>query len=228
MKYNPIIVALDVDSAEQARGIVKHIGPAIDFYKVGLELYTVAGMPLVKELIAEGKQVFLDLKMYDISETVKRAATRVAEVPGIRFLTVHASKAVVRAAVEACHGSSLQILAVTVLTSYDQNDLHDLGHSCSVPELVAHLARKAAEGGAHGLVSSPLEVASLREMLGEDMVLVTPGVRSPGAGVGDQKRVATPAQAIANGASYLVMGRQVTRASDPAGEVRRVLDEISG
>jgi orotidine-5'-phosphate decarboxylase len=225
--YNPIIVALDVDSAEQARGIVRHIGPSIDFYKVGLELYTVAGLPFVRELIAEGKQVFLDLKMYDISETVRRAASRVAEVDGIRFVTVHASKAVVKAAVQACQGSALRVLSVTVLTSYDQNDLNDLGHSCSVAELVAHLANKAVEGGTDGLVCSALEVGLLRRTFGDDLVLVTPGVRSAGAGVGDQKRVATPAQAILDGASYLVMGRQITRAQDPASEVCRVLDEIS-
>jgi len=227
MNYNPIIVALDVESAEQARAIVHHIGPAVDFYKVGLELYTAAGLDLVRELISEGKQVFLDLKMYDISETVKRAAARVASVNGIRFLTVHASKAVVKAAVEASAGSGLQILSVTVLTSYDQNDLNDLGYSCSVPELVTHLATKAAEAGTHGLVCSPLEVGYLRRMLGDEKILVTPGVRSPGAGAGDQKRVATPAQAIQNGATYLVMGRQITRAASPGDEARRVLEEIA-
>jgi orotidine-5'-phosphate decarboxylase len=227
MTHNPIIVALDVESADQARQIVRHIGPAIDFYKVGLELYTAAGMDLVRELIADGKQVFLDLKMYDISETVKRAASRVASINGIRFLTVHASKAVVKAAVEATAGSGLQVLSVTVLTSYDQNDLNDLGYSCSVPELVTHLAGKAQEAGTHGLVCSPLEVANIRRICGDDSILVTPGVRSPGAGAGDQKRVATPAQAIQNGATYLVMGRQITRSASPADEVKRVLDEIA-
>lgn len=227
MNYNPIIVALDVETAEQARTLVRHIGPSIDFYKVGLELYTAAGMDLVKELIGEGKQVFLDLKMYDISETVKRAAAQVARIDGIRFLTVHASKAVVRAAVDATAGSHLQILAVTVLTSYDQTDLADLGYSCSVPELVSHLAAKAVEGGTHGLVCSPLEVANIRRTTGGDSILVTPGVRSSDAAAGDQKRVATPAQAVANGATYLVMGRQITRAADPAAEVQRVLHELS-
>ena len=226
MNYNPIIVALDVETATEARTIVQQIGPAADFYKVGLELYTVAGMDLVKELANQGKHVFLDLKMYDISETVKRAAARVAATNGIRFLTVHASKAVVKAAVEAAAGSGLQILAVTVLTSYDQNDLNDLGYSCSVPELVAHLAAKAAEAGTHGLVCSPWEVAQLRRTVGDEIILVTPGVRSPAAAAGDQKRVATPAQAIQNGASYLVMGRQITRAAAPADEVKRVLEEI--
>jgi orotidine-5'-phosphate decarboxylase len=227
MTYNPIIVALDVESADQARQIVRHIGPAIDFYKVGLELYTAAGMDLVKELIAEGKHVFLDLKMYDISETVKRAAARVASINGIRFLTVHASKAVVKAAVEATQGSGLQILSVTVLTSYDENDLADLGYSCSVSHLVNHLAVKAAEAGTHGLVCSPHEVTNIRRIIGDEKVLVTPGVRSAGAATGDQKRVATPAEAIGNGATYLVMGRQITRASDPAAEVAKVLSELA-
>lgn len=223
---NPIIVALDVESAAEARRLVRQIGPAIDFYKVGLELYTAAGMDLVRELIAEGKHVFLDLKMYDISETVKRAAARVASINGIRFLTVHASKAVVKAAVEAAAGSNLQILAVTVLTSYDENDLRDLGYQCSVPELVAHLAARAVEGGAHGLVSSPLELSNLRRILGDETIFVTPGVRSPGARAGDQKRVATPAEAVANGATYIVMGRQITRAANASAEVAKVLSEI--
>ena len=228
MNYNPIIVALDVESAGQARAIVRHIGPSVDFYKVGLELYTAAGMNLVKELIAEGKQVFLDLKMYDISETVKRATVQVARIDGIRFLTVHASKAVVRAAVEATVGSNLQILSVTVLTSYDQTDLHDLGYTRTVPDLVAHLVGKAVEGGTHGLVCSPLEIENIRRNIGAEKILVTPGVRSPGADAGDQKRIATPAQAIKNGATYLVMGRQITRAADPAAEVKRVLNELAG
>jgi orotidine-5'-phosphate decarboxylase len=226
MNYNPIIIALDVETAEQGRELVARLGDSVGFYKVGLELYTSAGMDFVRELTGQGKEVFLDLKMYDIGETVKRAAAQVAR-SGVRFLTVHSSAAVVRAAVEGKAGSTLQILAVTVLTSFDRNDLADLGYSCEVPELVRHLAGKAVGSGADGLVCSPLEAAAVRAIAGPEKILVTPGVRSAGAGTGDQKRVATPAEAIRNGASYLVIGRQVTRAADPKAEVARILEELA-
>lgn len=225
MSHNPIIIALDVENAEQARGLVSQIGDAVDFYKVGLELYAAAGMELVTELIASRKQVFLDLKFHDIGETVKRAVAQVAK-RGVRFLTVHATDTVMRAAVEGRGASNLQLLGVTVLTDVDQKDLDAMGFSCTIEELVARRARSAVSIGIDGLVCSPLEVANVRRITGPETVLVTPGVRSAGASVGDQKRVATPRDAIANGASYLVIGRQVTRAADPAAEVRRILNEI--
>lgn len=224
MKH-PIIVALDVPSAGEARDIVKRIGPAVSIYKVGMELYAAAGMELVRELTGEGKDVFLDMKFYDIGETVKRAVRQVSGA-GVRYLTVHGSRTVMEAALEGASGSGLQLLAVTVLTSFDRDDLNDLGYPCEPAELVKLRVRKAREAGVHGIVCSPLEVAAVREIAGPEMVLVTPGVRSPGAVKGDQKRVATPADAIRGGADYLVMGRQITRADDPAAEVRRVLDEI--
>jgi orotidine-5'-phosphate decarboxylase len=224
---NRLIIALDVPSAAEARALVQTIGPAASFYKVGMELYAAAGMEFVRELIAGGKQVFLDMKFYDIPETVKRAVRRVAD-SGVRFLTVHGSGAVMRAAVEGRGGSELQLLAVTVLTSFDQDDLRDLGYPCEVGSLVALRVRKARESGVDGIVCSPLEVASVRALAGPECVLVTPGVRSAGAGKGDQKRVATPVEAIASGANYLVIGRQVTRAESPAAEIERILDEIAG
>jgi orotidine-5'-phosphate decarboxylase len=226
MTHNPIIVALDVDSAEEARALVCRLGGNIGFYKVGMELYAAAGMDFVRELLDQGKEVFLDLKLYDISETVKRAVRVIART-GVRFVTVHASAAVMRAAVEGKGDSGLGILAVTVLTSYDQKDIEDLGYSCSVPLLVQFLAGKAMESKVDGLVASPLEAANIRRIVGPDVTLVTPGVRSPGKATGDQKRVATPAEAIRNGANYVVMGRQITRASDPGGEAARVLEEIA-
>jgi orotidine-5'-phosphate decarboxylase len=226
MNYNPIIVALDVESAADARTLVARLGDRIDFYKVGMELYAAAGMDYVRELTGLGKRVFLDLKFYDIPETVKRATAQVARA-GATFLTVHASAAAVRAAAEGRGDSPLMILAVTVLTSYDQRDLEDLGYTCSVPLLVKYLAGKAAEAGADGFIASPLEAASVREVVGPEPVLVTPGVRSAGSAAGDQKRVATPAEALRNGANYLVMGRQITRAADPAAEAERVLAEIA-
>jgi orotidine-5'-phosphate decarboxylase len=222
---NPIIVALDVESAGEARALVKRIGPGAGFYKVGMELYAAAGMEFVRELIAEGKDVFLDMKFYDIGETVKRAVAQVAR-SGVRFLTVHGSGAVMRAAVEGRAGSPLKLLAVTVLTSFDKQDLADLGYACEISDLVALRVRNAMAAGIDGLVASPLEAASIRAMTGPDAILVTPGVRSAGAGKGDQKRVATPAEAIRDGATHLVIGRQVTRAVDPAAEVQRILEEI--
>ncbi len=225
MKENPLIIALDVETARDARELARRIGDAAGFYKVGMELYAAAGMHFVDELIGFGKQVFLDLKYYDIGETVKRAVAQVAR-RGVRFLTVHASSSVMRAAVEGKAGSDLQILAVTVLTSLDESDLRDDLHTCSVEELVARRVHNAITCGVEGLVCSPVEVANVRAIAGPRAVLVTPGVRSAGAAGGDQKRVATPRQAMAKGANYLVVGRQVTRAADPRGEVEKILNEL--
>jgi orotidine-5'-phosphate decarboxylase len=225
--HNPVIIALDVESAADARALISRIGPRVNFYKVGLELYAAAGPDFVRGLLADGHQIFLDLKFYDIPETVSRATARVAEL-GVRFLTVHAVPSAIRAAAAGKQGTPLQILGVTVLTSFGPEDMDDLGYQGTIAELVERRARKAIELGADGLVSSPLEAARLRGALGPDPILVTPGVRSAGADHGDQKRVATPAQAIADGASYLVIGRQVTRAKDPAAEVDRILMEIVG
>ena len=221
---NPIIIALDLESADEARTLVRKIGGACDFYKVGLELYAAAGRSYVEELLGEGNRVFLDLKMYDIGETVKRAVAQVARM-GVQFLTVHSVPQVMRAAMEGAQGTQLQLLAVTVLTSLDDDDRHEMGVASSVAELVEKRVRQTIDAKVHGLICSPLEVANVRQMTGPATILVTPGVRSAGAAVGDQKRVATPAQALAAGASYLVIGRQVTRSTDPAGEVRRILEE---
>jgi orotidine-5'-phosphate decarboxylase len=226
MKHNPIIVALDVESIEEARSLVARLEDRVSFFKVGLELYAAAGMEFVRELVGEGKDVFLDLKFYDIPETVQRATAQVART-GVRFLTVHAVGSVVRAAVEGKGSSDLKILAVTVLTSFGAEDLDDLGWQGAVAGLVEQRARRAIESRADGIVASPLEAAVARRIGGAGAIVVTPGVRSEGSAAGDQKRVATPAEAIRNGADYLVMGRQITRAADPAAEASRVLDEIA-
>ncbi len=225
MSEKQIIVALDVDSAQEARGLVHRLGGQIGFYKVGMELYAAAGMDFVRELLDEGKDVFLDMKYYDIGETVKRAV-RVAARSGVRFLTVHGSSQVMRAAVEGRGDAVTRLLAVTVLTSFDQQDLADMGYECGIADLVSLRVRKAREAGMDGLVCSPLEAATVRAQAGANAILVTPGVRSGGAAKGDQKRVATPADAIRDGANYVVMGRQITRAEDPAAEAARVAEEI--
>ena len=226
MNQNPLIIALDVDNAEQARSLIKRLGDSVSFYKVGMELYAGEGMLFVQELIASGKQVFLDLKLYDIGETVKRATARIAQT-GVRFLTIHGSNTVMRAAVEGRGASTLQLLGVTVLTSFDQQDLTELGYPCKLLDLVVHRARNAMLAGVDGVVCSPRDACAVRHEVGPRTIVVTPGVRSHRAATGDQKRVATPAQAIANGANYLVIGRQVTRAADPRAEVNRILEEIS-
>jgi len=224
---NPLIIALDFESAEKARELIDRLGDCVSFYKVGLELYAAAGMALVRELTGQGKQVFVDLKLYDIGETVKRAVAQVA-ASGAAFTTVHGSRAVMEAAVAGRGESPLKLLAVTVLTSFDQDDLADLGYACPVSDLVALRVRKAMAAGIDGIVCSPLEAAAVRALAGPKAILVTPGVRSAGAGKGDQKRVATPAEALRAGADYLVIGRQVTRAEDPRAEVARILAEIRG
>ena len=223
---NPIIIALDVETAEEARRIVQATAPSVDFFKIGMELYAAAGMDFVKELCGSGKQVFLDMKFYDIGETVRRAVKQVAQT-GVRFLTVHGSESVMRAAVEGRADSKLQLLAVTVLTSFDQTDLADLGYPCPVEDLVELRVRKAMSSTIDGIVCSPLEAARVRRIAGPEAILVTPGVRSAGSTKGDQKRVATPAEAIRDGANYLVIGRQVTRAQNPAAAVQKILDELA-
>jgi orotidine-5'-phosphate decarboxylase len=226
MTLNPVIVALDFESAHEAFTLVDRLGDRIGFYKVGMELYAAAGMEAARELRARGKDVFLDMKFYDISETVRRAVCQVARA-GVQFLTIHGSAPVLRAAIEGRGTSSLKLLAVTVLTSYDQKDIDDLGYPCELASLVELRVRRALELGVDGIVASPLDASRIREIAGPGPLLITPGVRSTGNATGDQKRVATPAEALRDGADYVVMGRQITRAADPPGEVARVLDEIA-
>jgi orotidine-5'-phosphate decarboxylase len=234
MTVNPIIVALDFESAREAFTLVDRLGDRVGFYKVGMELYAATSMEAARELRARGKDVFLDMKFYDIGETVRRAVCQVARA-GVQFLTIHGSAPVMRAAIEGRGTSKLKLLAVTVLTSYDQQDIEDLGFPCELSSLVDLRVRRAMEAGMDGIVASPLDAKRIRNIaprrVGDDAghgpFLITPGVRSAGSAAGDQKRVATPAEALRDGADYVVMGRQITRASDPAGEVTRVLDEIA-
>lgn len=217
-----------MESADEARGLVRSIGNAAEFYKVGLELYAAAGMDLVDELAdGFGKKIFLDLKLYDIGETVKRTTAQIVR-HNITFLTVHAVGSVMCAARQGRGDSKTQLLAVSVLTSFDQSDLIDLDYpeSTTIAQLVESRVRKAMAIGIEGVVCSPLEVARVRQVSGPALKLITPGVRSAGAAPGDQKRVATPAQAIRDGADYIVVGRQVTRASDPRAAYEQILAEL--
>jgi len=203
---------------------VDALGDSADFYKVGMELYAGAGMEFVRELKGRGKRVFLDLKLYDIGETVKRAVAVISQV-GVDFLTIHAVKQVMQAALAGRSGG-VKLLGVTVLTSFTQEDVREDGCALGIAELVERRVGQAKAAGMDGIVCSPLEVARVRAIAGPDMMLVTPGVRSAGASAQDQKRVATPAQAMADGADYLVIGRQVTRAENPRAELLKILDEI--
>ncbi len=225
MKNDPVIIALDFESAREADALVSSLGASAGFYKVGMELYASAGMDYVRGLIDRGKRVFLDMKYYDIGETVRRAVS-VAARSGAEFLTIHGVGQVMRAAIEGRGDSDMKLLAVTVLTSFDQNDVRELGYDCALPDLVAQRVRLAMQVGVDGIVGSPVEARAIRAAAGPKALLVTPGVRSRGAAAGDQKRVATPAEAVRDGADYVVIGRQVTRSSDPAASLAAIHAEL--
>jgi orotidine-5'-phosphate decarboxylase len=221
-----LIVALDVPSIAQAQALVERLGDGACFYKIGYQLGLAGGLALAPELIAAGNQVFIDMKLHDIGSTVARGVESVARM-GASFLTVHAYPQTMHAAVEARAGSKLRILAVTVLTSYNDADLAAAGYDFTVPELVAERAAQASDIGVDGLVCSGEEVASLRRIARRGMVLVTPGIRPSGSDTGDQKRVATPAAAIAAGADYLVVGRPIVAAPDPKAAAEAIVAEIA-
>jgi len=220
-----LIVALDVPSVSAAEAMVARLGDAVWFYKIGYQLAFAGGLPFAARLIASGKQVFLDLKLHDIGNTVTKGVESVAQL-GATFLTVHAYPQTMKAAVEGRRGSKLRILAVTVLTSYDDADLAAAGYEMSVGELAAARAAQARDTGVDGLVCSAKEAASLRDIAGPGMVLVTPGIRPTGSSTGDQKRIMTPARAIEAGANYLVVGRPVLEAPEPKVIADAIVAEI--
>jgi orotidine-5'-phosphate decarboxylase len=217
-----LIIALDVASVDEARALVRRIGDAGTFYKIGYQLAYAGGLSFAEELIAQGKRVFLDLKLHDIGNTVEEGVRSVARL-GASLLTVHAYPQTMRAALKGKGGSDLAILAVTVLTSYDDVDLADAGYDLTPAELVARRAAQARDLHIDGIVCAPTEAASVRALVGPERLIVTPGVRPAGAEVGDQKRVMTPADAIRAGASHLVVGRPITGAPDP----RQAADDIA-
>ncbi len=220
-----LIVALDVPSVTAAEAMVTRLGESVRFYKIGYQLAFAGGLPFAAGLIASGKQVFLDLKLHDIGNTVAKGVEGVAKI-GATFLTVHAYPQTMKAAVEGKRGSKLRILAVTVLTSYDDADLAAAGYKMNVKELAAARAAQARESGVDGLVCSAEEATALRDVVGPSMVLVTPGIRPAGSATGDQKRIMTPAKAIAAGADYLVVGRPVVEAADPKTAADAIIAEI--
>jgi orotidine-5'-phosphate decarboxylase len=224
-----LIVALDVSTAAAAQKIVAAVGDCALTYKVGMQLYTAEGPQVVRDLVASGRRVFLDLKYHDIPNTVSAAVRQAAQL-GVGMLTVHASGGgkMLGAAVDAARISpSLKVLAVTVLTSMDESDLQKIGVHGTVAESVVRLAKIALASGCHGVVTSAREASVLRTELGNDFAIVTPGVRPAGTGHDDQARVVTPAEAIAAGATHMVVGRPITEAADPAAAARAILGQIT-
>jgi orotidine-5'-phosphate decarboxylase len=220
-----LIVALDLPFVGLAEKAVEQLGDAVTFYKIGYQLAFAHGLTLAETLVGSGKRVFLDLKLHDIGNTVAKGVESVARI-GATFLTVHAFPQTMKAAVEARAGSSLQILAVTVLTSYDDADLAAAGYDMTVPELVSARAAQAHDIGVDGLVCSAAEAVSLRRQV-PDMLLVTPGIRPAGADIGDQKRIMTPGEAIRAGVDYLVVGRPILAAADPRAAAEAIVTEIA-
>jgi orotidine-5'-phosphate decarboxylase len=225
-----LIIALDVSTAAAAQKIVAAVGDSALTYKVGMQLYTAEGPQLVRDLVASGRRVFLDLKYHDIPSTVAAAVEEAAQL-GVSMLTVHAagSGKMLRAAVDAARNTNpaLLVLGVTVLTSLDENDVEQIGFRGTVRDEVLRLSALALANGCQGIVTSAREASAVRAELGDDFAIVTPGVRPAGTGHGDQMRVVTPAEAIAAGASYIVVGRPITKAADPAAEARAILGQIS-
>jgi orotidine-5'-phosphate decarboxylase len=224
-----LIVALDVPNAAEAQRLVQSIGNSASIYKIGKQLFTSEGPDLVRDLVSSGRKVFLDLKYHDIPNTVASAVRAAADLK-VHMLTVHASGGtkMLRVAAEAAAESASKplVLAVTVLTSMADADLHEIGITGSAQDQVLRLAKLAQKTGIGGLVASPSELKALRQAIGQEMKIVTPGVRPAGSDKGDQARVATPAEAIADGADYIVVGRPITAAADPAAAAKAILAEI--
>jgi len=229
MSDDRLIVALDVPNALDALSLTARLGDAVSFYKIGLGMLTGGGLAVANELKQEhGKRIFLDLKLFDIGATVEKAVRGLVQYD-LDFLTVHGDPHVVRAACEGASGSSTKILAVTILTSLDRADLDaSLIRPGAVPDLVAERAARAFEAGAHGVIASPQEASMIRALPeAAGRLIVTPGVRPAGSALGDQKRVATPAQAIADGADHIVVGRPIWAAPDPVQAARAILSELA-
>lgn len=230
MPDDRLIVALDVANAHLGLELAEKIGDAVSFYKIGLGMLTGGGLALANELKQEhGKRIFLDMKLFDIGATVENAVRGLAQFD-LDFLTVHGDPHVVRAAKEGAAGKDMKILAVTILTSLDRSDLDaSLIKPGNVADLVAERAARAFEAGADGVIASPQESAMIRALpQAEGRLIVTPGVRPAGADLGDQKRVTTPAQAIANGSDHIVVGRPVWTAPDPRAAAQAIVDELAG
>lgn len=226
---NRLIVALDFPTVDEARTCVQEIGPACRFYKIGLELLFAGGQQLVTELLHKGHQVFVDAKLLDIGATVEKSTRNIAKL-GADFLTLHVTDSkTLKAAIKGRGDSSLKLLGVTVLTNLEQADLAEQGIEGRTPkELVLHRAKLAFDAGLDGVIASAQEAAAIRELVGPDFLIVTPGIRPSGAEAGDQARVTTPKDAIGFGADYIVVGRPITQSDEPREAAQAIQDEIAG
>lgn len=220
-----LIVALDVPTLADAEKVVGDVGDAVSFYKIGYQLVFAGGLGFARELAAEGKKVFLDMKLLDIDNTVAKGVENVARM-GMSMLTLHAYPKAMRAAVSAAEGSGLCLLGVTVLTSMDEHDLVEAGYEYDPHTLVLRRAEQALDAGMGGIVCSADEAAAVRKVVGPDLAVVTPGIRPAGSAHGDQKRVVTPADGIRSGASHLVVGRPVVAAPDPRAAALSIIEEM--
>jgi orotidine-5'-phosphate decarboxylase len=230
MSDDRLIVALDVPNVVQGLDLAARLGDAVSFYKIGLGMLTGGGFALANELKQEhGKRIFLDMKLFDIGATIEAAVRGIAQYD-LDFLTVHGDPQVVRAACEGKRGKDLKILAVTVLTSLDRADLDaNLIKPGDIHDITLERAAKALEAGADGVIASPQEAAMIRALpQAKGRLIVTPGVRPAGAASGDQKRIATPAKAISDGANHIVVGRPIWQAADPAAAARAIVAELAG
>jgi orotidine-5'-phosphate decarboxylase len=230
MSDDRLIVALDVPNVVQGLDLAARLGDAVSFYKIGLGMLTGGGFALANELKQEhGKRIFLDMKLFDIGATIEAAVRGIAQYD-LDFLTVHGDPQVVRAACEGKRGKDLKILAVTVLTSLDRADLDaNLIKPGDIHEITLERAAKALEAGADGVIASPQEAAMIRALpQAAGRLIVTPGVRPAGAASGDQKRIASPAKAISDGANHIVVGRPIWQAADPAAAARAIVAELAG
>ncbi len=226
-----LIFALDVPSVKQAQHLIDTLDGVVSFFKIGLELYMGSGLELVPVLCATDKKVFLDLKYFDVPETVKSAVHQAASL-GASFLTIHGNGKIIKAAVEGRGSADLKLLSVTALTSLDNDDIKELGFNCTVPDLVMYRARKAMEAGCDGVITSSLEAAKVRELakqikgMDRKFLIVTPGIRPSTASRDDHKRYSTPTQSIKSGADFLVIGRPIKEAPDPRQAAKDIIEEM--
>lgn len=221
-----LIVAIDVEDVDTARQLISTLNGVVTFYKIGLELAYNGGLDLARDLKASGNRVFIDLKLHDIGTTVERATRQIAKM-GMDFLTVHAYPQTMEAARNGA-GNDLKLLAVTVMTSYSDVDLAAAGYKVGVQNLVTKRVLQAKNHSIDGVIISPLELDTVRPIVGKDMLLVTPGIRPAGSETGDQKRITTPAEAVRDSANHIVVGRPITRAADPRAVAEKIITEISG
>jgi len=220
-----LIVALDVPDVARATALVETLADTAGIFKIGYQLAFAGGLELARELAADGRKIFLDMKLLDIDNTVAKGVESIART-GVAMLTLHAYPKAMRAAVEAARGSELCLLGVTVLTSMDEADMIEAGYECAPDTLVTRRAAQARAAGMGGIVCSPAEASAVRDILGPEMALVTPGIRPAGADKGDQKRAATPAYALSAGASHLVVGRPIVSAPDPKAAAELIIEEM--